>query len=348
MATLNRVLASANLEANIYYKGVEAVNNGFDAKIPWSEIEEITDENGNVWIKIPKFYTKYVIEDGVIKERYISEYNCGKEWHLNPIFIKNNGTEADHFLVSKYLLGLENGKVCSKSGLAPYTEVSAVAARAAANEYDKSDTSGYEYSLFDIWALIALQDLCLIEFAASDVTSIIQGRTNSNYKSNLTASGDLDTIGTNVASGSSSISAAKDEGLYCMKYRGIENLWGNGRTFVDGICYYNNKIWYTSNSANYGDYDKYTESDIAFATSNGYVHQLGFDANSCLVLPAVTDTSSGSYGDYCSTPTTQTGRRIFYIGNERSGGENGLFSFINATATGTLDYSVFRMIKKPD
>lgn len=337
MATLTRVLASANLEANIYYKGVEAVNNGFDAKIPWSEIEEITDENKNVWIKIPKFYTKYVIENGVIKERYISEYNCGKDWHLNPIFIKNNGTEADHFLVSKYLLGVdENGKVWSKSGLTPCTGKTVDTVRKAVDEYDKSDNSGYEYSLFDIWALIALQDLCLIEFAASSVTTVMKGYTGNGYNNGAT-----DEIGTNISSGTNAPSAKNDEGSYCMKYRGIENLWGNGRMFVDGICYDEGKIKYTFNSANYGSYDNYVEANIGFAGNNGYVHQLTFDEKSKLVLPCTNNSSSGSYGEYCTTPISQTKCRIFYIGG-------GLFSFLNGSSDGVMDYNVFRMIKKPD
>lgn len=78
MATLNRVFGATNLTTSIGYNGSEAGKNSFSSVKPWSDIKEITDEYGNVWIQIPKFYTKYVMdENGVIKERYISEFNGG-------------------------------------------------------------------------------------------------------------------------------------------------------------------------------------------------------------------------------------------------------------------------------
>lgn len=345
MAELKRAYASKDLEANIYYEGVEAVNNGFDAKKPWSDIEEVVDDKGNVWIKIPKFYTKYVVEDGVIKERYISEYNCGKEWHLNPIFLNAEGEENDCFLISKYQISVADNYAHSISGVAPKTEELISTMRTVVGNYN-NDKDGYIYSLFDIWALIALQDLCIIEFAASDLTSIMQGRIRSSYKEALSTTGALDAIGTGVSSGSAADNTTNDNGTYCMKYRGIENLWGNGRTFVDGIYGLDGKLYYETNSDNYSDPTAYKASNLVVFTTPGYAHQLGFDTESKLVFP-IAVSSTGSYGDYCTSPITQSTQRIIYLGGEREGGENGLFSFINGGASGKLDNSVFRMIKKP-
>lgn len=345
MAKLNRVYASKNLEANIYYKGVEAVDNGFDAKKPWSEIEEIEDANGNVWIKIPKFYTKYVVEDGIIKERYVSEYNCGKEWHLNPVFLNTDGEEVDCFLVSKYQLSMGDSRAYSISGTTPATDKLVGTMRTAVGNYN-NDNDGYTYSLFDIWALIALQDLCLVEFATSNVTSIMQGKVRSSYNGNIATTGTLDAIGGKTNSGSAAASLKNDNGNYCMKYRGIENLWGNGRTFVDGIYGLNDKFYYETDNSKYGNYSTYKTADLPTFSVPGYVHQLGFDSESKLVFPVTVD-SSGSYGDYCTSPTTQSTPRVIFLGGEKEGGENGLFSFINGVATSTLDNSVFRMVKKP-
>ena len=151
MAKLTRALAAESLVANIYYNGVEAVENGFDAKKPWSDIKEVVDKYGNVWIQIPKFYTKYVLDEtGAIKERYISEFNGGIGWHLNPLFKNSQGKEIDYVQISKYLLSVSSGKVYSKSGESPIFKQFPATVRTQIDAYEDEDTFGYEHSSFDI------------------------------------------------------------------------------------------------------------------------------------------------------------------------------------------------------
>ena len=350
MAKLTRALAAESLVANIYYNGVEAVENGFDAKKPWSDIKEIVDKYGNVWIQIPKFYTKYVLDEtGAIKERYISEFNGGTGWHLNPLFKNSQGKEIDYVQISKYLLSVSSGKVYSKSGESPIFKQFPATVRTQIDAYEDEDTFGYEHSSFDIWALIALQDLCIVEFATSDVTSVVKGKTISFYQNGgIDKNGTTDNVGVAEVqtTGTAATSASLDDGRSCMKYRGLENLWGNGRLFIDGIQIRNGKVYYCTNPANYSDNTAYIESAITPTHDSGVVHQLCFDENSGLVLPK-TVKESGSYGDYCSIPK-DVANGYFYLGGD--GTRQGLYSFQTGlvNATSAYNYSVFRMIRKPE
>jgi hypothetical protein len=346
MATLNRVFGATNLTTSIGYTGSEAGKNSFSSVKPWSDIKEITDEYGNVWIQIPKFYTKYVMdENGVIKERYVSEFNGGSGWHLNPIFRNSKGAEIDQVCISKYLVGEENGQLYSKSGMKPYGQVKPSTARSKVAIYEDEGME-YEYSLFDIWALIALQDLFIIEFANSDSNSVMQGIIYEYYKeiSFDRASGKTDII--NAPNGSTAFNANQDsDGSYAMKYRGIENLWGNGRVFIDGIVFNGKDIYYCNNSAEYGDRSKYINANVERIVHNGLVHQLTYDENSMLVMPK-TLSNNGSYDNYYEASTTGIDT-ILYLGAEGSGKKIGLFSFITDTPIGSeLPKSVYRMVRK--
>lgn len=356
MAKLTRALASTDLVSDIYYlNGNSTYQNDFDGKKPWSDIKEVVDDFGNVWIRIPKFYTKYVLGtttvDGqavqYIKERYISEFNGGAGWHLNPVFKNNSGREIDEIYVSKYFIHENGGRAYSQSGYAPYTGVTATTARALIDAYDAVDTGGYEYSSFDIWTSIALQDLGIVEFANNSLRDVMQGITFNTYSNSLGTTGVTDKIGTNVTSGIVTTSD-KDSGAYAMKYRGIENAWGGGRLFVDGICFKNGELYVNSNSTTYSNYDSYQKTSITPTSKSGLVHQLGFDTETLAIYPVSVKETNASYGDYCNAAGSST-LVICYLGAENNlGRQIGLNNYLFASRTSIPDYSVYRMIKKPE
>ena len=173
----------------------------------------------------------------------------------------------------------------------------------------------------------------------------MHGITYKNYVSKKSISGTTNSIG---KSNSSAINTYKgnDSGLYAMKYRGIENVWGNGRLFVDGIYIENKKAYVCEDTSSYGKYGEYKEANLNINNTTGFVHQLGFDPETYLVYPTTTVASDGSYGDYCNTPTDNA-RVLCYLGAEsQNGGQIGLSSFILSSVNGSLPHTVFRMIKK--
>jgi hypothetical protein len=151
MAGLKRILGSEGLKSKIAYnQGSGTIYNDFDSKEPWSKIREEKDEFGNTWVVIPKFYTKYdVDEKGNITGRCISIFNGGSGWHLNPIFRNESGKEIDKIYISKYLLGDLNGELISQPGYYPSSTQDIATARTLINRYENNDLK-YSYQLFDI------------------------------------------------------------------------------------------------------------------------------------------------------------------------------------------------------
>lgn len=355
MANLTRALASTGLVSGIYYTGDNSnYKNDFDGKKPWSDIKEVTDDYGNVWIRIPKFYTKYVLGttsngQSYIKERYISEFNGGTGWHLNPVFKNKSGREIDEIYVSKYFIHAESGRAYSKAGYAPYTGATAATARALIDAYDAIDSFGYEYSSFDIWTAIALQDLSIVEFANNSLRNVMQGITYDTYYTNgLSTTGATDNIGTSTASGINS-AADNDTGSVAMKYRGIENVWGGGRLFVDGICFKYGELYVNNDASNYGNHGSYSKVNMVPISSSGLVHQLGFDPKTLVVYPVTIKESGASYGEYCNGANKNDKLQICYLGAESNNGKQiGLNSYLFSSTSGTPSRSVFRMVRKPE
>lgn len=232
--------------------GSGLITSDFDSKFPWSDISDYTDEpSGNIFVKIPKYYTSYeFLEDGS-KTTRISKYKINSNYKLNPAFIDNEGNELDFIYVAKYLSSKsESNSLESKTNTEPvlYNYVD-----------EMRDACSTSYYLMDYNVLKAVQDLCMIEFATTNTSSILSG--NSYIYNGLKINGLTDNIGSANSSG-------YDKSSNCMKYRGIENLWRNGNTFIDGLRIitfksgYSDKIYsikYCDNYLQYSNENSYTE-----------------------------------------------------------------------------------------
>ena len=92
--------------------GISKIDSGFDDCYPWSDIEEVTDEFGNVFIKIPKFYSKITKNaDGT----YLHQLSGTKYEGFDTLF-KIGEKEIDEVLVGKYEGSGSAERVYSKSG----------------------------------------------------------------------------------------------------------------------------------------------------------------------------------------------------------------------------------------
>lgn len=336
MSQLKRELGSAELVANYGYAGDEVVINDFDSKYPWNSISRVVDSNGNVWIRIPKFYTKYTLDDnGMIKERYISQYNVSKEWHLNPIFVDPNGKELPYVEIAAYLINVDatTNMANSKSGVKPTTGKHIAEMRSIVEAYEDVD-DGYDYALFNIWCAILEQDLFLIEFANSNTSSILQGCKYSVYSQGVKNNGETDNIpyvtGTQNA-------AAQTNGSSPMKYRGIENMLGNGRLVIDGIKINGGKI-----SLSY-DGVSYVNTNLTAYNGSGKVNKLMFDKDTKLVFPEDI-TATGSYTDQYSV--NKDNNLVITRGHFDDVG-CGLFTTVSIPASSTNQYNIYRMIRRP-
>ncbi len=270
------------------YSGTTAITSSFDTEEIYSEITEENDSYGNVFIKIPKFYIKKTKSTGNIWTYQISKTKVDSDYYLPACFVDEaSNTILPYILVGKYDANLNVDKLESKTGTVPLVSKNIVYSRT----YAKNNGTGYQ--LLDIHTYDAIQTLFYVEFATLDSQSIMAGYSVSANTAKLN-NGTADSI---VKSGSPT---SNTSGLYAMKYRGIENLWGNINQFVDGINIQNNVAYVSKDASTYasdtftGAYKRvgYTNKNV-----NGGVIELGFDSSSpYLNLPTITATGANTYG----------------------------------------------------
>ena len=123
---------------------------------------------------------------------------------------------------------------------------------------------------------------------------------------------------------------SNSDGKYAMKYRGIENLYGNIFQFVDGVNIKADRQAYVSKNADTYLSDKfdgdYTSLGYTNANTNGTILKMGYDKNRPFAQFPIS-VGSGKYGDYYYQ---QTGNRIALLGG----------SWIDGTTAGASRWSL--------
>ena len=160
-----------------------------------------------------------------------------------------------------------------------------------------------------------LELLYLVEYADWNVQAKL-GNGNCSNSAQLT-NGELDSLG--MKSG-----CLTDDSKHAVIYRGIENLYGNIWQFVDGLN--------TKDHVSYVNYDPssfavdtfsgdYKQVGYTNALENGYVKQVGYDANNPLImLPVAVGGSAITY--MCDYYYQNTGNRIATVGGVWNTGAN--------------------------
>lgn len=330
MAKLTRERGAANFIAQVDYSGNKSgVRNDFDSCYPFSGIEEVVDTQGNNWVKIPKFYRIIDNNNGIVTGRQLSEYKVSDDWKLNHLFINNKGSELASVEISKYQMSINNGVAQSKSGVTPARNITLTEARAAVEGLNALN-DGYEYFLFNIWSLELIQDLFTVEFAQSSALDVMQGF-DTFYQSNLQNTGVSDAL-----SHHSGYVLDSSREVTAIKYRGIENIYGNGLHVIDGIYLNDNSINVDINGIE-------STSSLPRLAKDGQVHQLGYDYNLDLVLPKTIQTT-GSYADMYSI-SNNNGKRILLYGAQAQNGY-GLFSLSDRREDNKEYYATYHIVRR--
>lgn len=229
--------------------------NGWADKWPFNEIRLVGFKNGqvtkevnpinktqytdgstipadvDVMSEIPKIYWKVnTITDGyeirICNQKLDSNYKCLA--HLVE------EAEKDYIYIGAYLGYVENGKLRSKSGVSPTVNTTLTSFR----QYAQAVGSGYQ---LDNWYPLVLRKiLYLIAYKNLDSqTALGKGNTNSSKKN---------TGGTNTRGLYYGSTSATEQ----VCFLGIEDFYGNLRTWVDGM-YYNGNIMVTTDNKTFND-----------------------------------------------------------------------------------------------
>ena len=337
-----------------YTIGESEIISDFDTCYPWSEMKEVTDNYGNVFIQIPKFYAKVTEnKDGTYKHQISRSCYDG----FSTLFIDGKGNELDYILVGKYEGSLvasgdknydaQNQKVKSKSGQTVLVSIT----RGTYRTYCRNVGKGYQQYDFLIDAII--KELFMIEFATTNSQSVMQGWTNGENTAAL-ITGHTDLVKT--ASGSWNTNHVEDcatcntDGKHACKYRGIENPFGNVWKWCDGINFDTEKIYVCEDPEYYSD-DKHDALYTYMGDrlmSDGYLKEVTPFAKNPLLgyATAIGAGSTTHYSDYCYV--NNTGTVLACGGTWGDGASAGLwFCYGNYTASDA--YSAFggRLCYKP-
>lgn len=237
--------------------GTSEITSDFDNCYPWSNIEEVTDDFGNVFVKIPKFYSKITANgDGTYKHQLSGTKHEG----FDTLF-KVGAKEIDYVMVGKYEGSGSSSKVYSKSGQTQLTNITMDDFRTGC----KANGAGYQQ--YDFLIDLIIKELWLVEMATTNCQSIMYGYANENNGSAI-STGATDTVATPTGS-----PVSNSDGKHACKYRGIENPWGNIYKFCDGISFNIEKVYVCTEPAAYSA-GKTTEPYEYYGTcsaSNGFV-----------------------------------------------------------------------------
>lgn len=290
--------------------GTQPGHSDFDNCYPWSEITRTTLSTGDVMVKIPKFWYRRYILDGIEYIQISDKSESG--FDLHPAF-----ATSEFIYVGAYITS-GSSTATSSSG------ASVTKAIARSQHINRAGAKGSGWSIMSIEALSAIQMLILVEYATYDVQSAIgpgyTGQTSSPNKPINTGSCDAIPGLTGRPSGTSN--------KVDVVWRGIEGLWGQvfeflsnlTRTEVSSDILYALKVSGTTTTLE------------TFPTFNKYIVSLGLDERYPYIMIAESATqtgSSGTYtcdyaeGDFVSNSNTES---IAYGGAATAGDEAGLFA----------------------
>ena len=166
-------------------------NSDFDQVYPWSEIKRcnvkkvggrtiitfdddpsfsLDGSNGDVFVRIPKFYVEKYVEDG-----YEYRVICGKGDRPHPAFIED-GKELDAVYVSAF-----EGYMGKDSLLRSIADVIPTSNITAQQFLDAAQKRGPQYTLYDMRTVDMLFSLIAVEFGCRN-TGIIFGHGISDYQ----------------------------------------------------------------------------------------------------------------------------------------------------------------------
>lgn len=303
-------------DAALFTDPVPAVGTGsgsspFDNILPWSGMVKETID-GNVMVKIPKFWYKWTDASDSLKLQIANGPLEG--FHTSPAHAdRGDGKgERDYVYIGRYHCASDYK---SKTGVKPVASIT----RATARSNCKNLGSGYSQLDYAMWWTV--QMLYLVEFANWDSQAKIgYGCGNGSGTQNMGASdsmpyhtGTMQTSRTTYGVG--------------VQYRYIEDPWGNVLDWCDGIVLSSRNPYVTNIVANYGDSTSNHTQVGNGPSSNGEITGWNVPTTSGLewaLFPSST-TSNSSYDTYVADSVDLSYPCVYVGGYYSQGRYYGMF-----------------------
>jgi len=254
------------------------ISSDFDNVFPYNKMTRVTI-NGNVFVKVPAMWFRVGVNSyKMLTDIAVSSVrkNDGGNWF-----------HTDEFYYGAYKCSSSSQTLKSVSGVSP------LFGQPRTTFGNLAKANGDNYWVADVYHVTILRFLFLIEYATKDSVSIMTGR---NYNSSSVFTGGTDTIVT-----PSGFNVTNKQ----MKYRNIEDFYGNGLETIDGI--YLNKGTNVLADMQTRNTNNFNSISYIFNTlSSGMISAYGWDSNNPFICMPVE--VSGSATTYWCDQFSNSGR----------------------------------------
>ena len=279
-------------------------------KMDWSRKADGTPSNltgtdGDVMVKIPAFFIKVTRQsngkpkfeiDDTIPDLYGSNGKPG--FMVHPAFKKPNGQIRPYFLWGAYKGYVQGTQLRSVAGVLPTVNKTKASFQDASRQ-----GRNINYGISSIYEKWAIQLLFYTEFGTLDSQEACgRGIVDMTWEDGLTNNTELRLTGQSNALGDRSgyLDNGNGNGKCSMRYRGIEDLWGNVWEFISGVLLTDTGWRYTNEhskmdvASSMALYSK----DMTQKVTNGYVTDMEYPVGlEWTFMPKSTGGGTNTY--YC-------------------------------------------------
>ena len=324
---------------------IVAVTSKLDEIFPYKLIREVKDQYGNAFIEFPKLYMSYELDAaGNIEGVNFANYKAGNNYFIPDAYKDAEGKITDAFYIGKYEGYVSAGELVSKTQYQPTGNLTRSECRDLARAYNAKEGNGGYYQQLDIsmWTVYQLLTACYLR--TMDIQSVNPG---------IVGQGDaLD--GPMATGGTEFIKnlTGWQTNTNVNKFLGVENPAGNMASWVDGIRFEQDHIFYIADPDEFSDVEGGVDLGFARPLSTGVIRALrpgtGDKAHS-VIFPALLDDTDWSADELKLNYTADiysvynySGGKTMYVGGCWTGeafeaAVYGLFS----SASGLTETGVF-------
>lgn len=267
----------------------------------------LTGEDGDVMVKVPAYYLKITMEpygqpryeiDDTIPDRYATNGRPG--FFVHPAFLTKSGKVKPYILVAAYKGHVLNNQLRSISGVVPTVSQTISSFTDKARQGRNTGINKHDITRF--YERLACNLLMYIEFGDLDMqTAIGKGISEFTYDEGLAGTALRVTGQSNSLGDRSGYVIAEDgrtNGKVSIRWRGIEDYWGNVWEFVNGFMISDIGYHYTNDVTkflNMGAMETYAK-DLSAKVPNGYITDMEkIPGKEWMMIPKTTGGSTSTY-----------------------------------------------------
>ena len=269
--------------------------------------EEVTDTNGNVFIRIPKMYYKRTTDTIQLSDHSQTGFAC------HPLFLNESGQEMNYFDVGKYKGSYQNSELHSYANATISGQLPISMYREGARENNDYDNAAYQYQIGDLRYLSWLWMFWMVVFATRQTIDVMgttwysdttTGNTNNLVNNNLTYPKSI---------------CGQDPTTHSFKLFGIEDVIGAGEELIDGVTFNDANVYYSLQPSKY--VNEATSSTTGYqtlgytrATASNYIVSMGLDENQPAIMLPNNATGGSTSTYYCDQNRYNSGTTKLYFG----------------------------------